>query len=719
MNKYSSEQLLNGILKYNALSIPKQNTATIRQKVNKLMKEFESREDKNNWLSMFLTELIKQGGPKHRDVLHFYIRVYLGYNIPRKKICPEHGSPFAFISDMFFERVRNSVAFANRTGGKTMNIALLNQCDMAFKEGCEIASAGSTKDQAGKMYRYFTGFHIANQILYSLYAREPIKQFSEYKNLSSIEIITGSVKGLNSPHPNKARIDEVELMDWEVLQEGLSMSMSTDKVMGQNTFSCITGDTLLETSKGVFSIFDLINIKNKGNIKCYNLYNNKFQFSKINKIWKTKIDKVYLIKYKWFDTNRNEKFGELKCTSDHLILTKQHLYFETIKNYAWEYSWKQAIDLKIDQVLLNNHTIVSVEYYGVEDVYDIEVEKYHNFVTGDGLVLHNSTRKYESGTMQRLLDLAEAQSKKSKGFFKIYSWCIWEVLERCNRDCKADPVYGLCPILEVCNGKAKKCAGYYKLDDFIDKAVLLDKDILEAQWFNKRPSRQIYVYGDYWDRTVHYIPRKELTGEVHKIGALDFGSSPGHPFVFKIYLCDCTNFKKAVERSEPDEIIREKVKYYLSYEYRSGKATMEEHANRIKDATGYYKGMPIWADPSASQERIDLQDLYGIETFEADNAVETGIEKVRSHLQLYRGQANYYIFDDYLDCNELELVGTDVEFERYKYKRTKEGQINKKEPMKMDDHGMDCDRYAISSSMVYFREMFTPINETMESDFWR
>lgn len=567
MDKYSSEQLLNGILKYNALPILRQNTSIIRQKVNRLMREFELRDDKNNWLSMFLTELIKQGGPKHPDVLHFYIRVYLNYSIPRKKICPEHGSPFTFISDMFFERVRNSVAFANRTGGKTLNIALLNQCDMTFKEGCEIASAGSTKDQAGKMYRYFTGFHNSNQLLYNLYSREPIKQYSEYKNLSSIEIITGSIKGLNSPHPNKARIDEVELMDWEVLQEGLSMSQSSNTVMGQMAFS--------------------------------------------------------------------------------------------------------------------------------------------------------STRKYESGTMQRLLDLAESQSKKSKHFFKIYSWCIWEVLEKCTHDCKNDIKYGLCPIIEICAGKAKKCAGFYKIDDFIDKAVLLDKDILEAQWFNKRPSRQIYVYGDYWDRSIHFIPRKELTGEVHKVGALDFGSSPGHPFVFKIYLCDCTNFKKAVERSDADEIIREKVKYYLSYEYRSGKATMEEHANRIKEATGYYKGMPIWADPSASQERIDLQDLYGIETFEADNAVETGIEKVRSHLQLHRGEANYYIFDDYLDCNELELVGTDVEFERYKYKRTKEGQINKKEPMKIDDHGMDCDRYAISSSMLYFREMFTPVNETMESDFWR
>lgn len=566
ISKYSTEALANGILKYNNLPTPQQNKAGIRLKVNQLMKQFEAREDKNNWLSMFLSELVKQGGPTHPDILHFYIKIYLGYNIPRKKVCVDHCAPFTFVSDMFFEKVRNSIAFANRTGGKTLNIALLNQCDMTFKEECEIASAGSTKDQAAKMFQYFSRFHNRNQILYNLYAREPIKAYSEYKNLSTIEIVTGSLKGLNSKHPQKLRLDEVELMDWEVLQEGFSMPESSDAIMAQGCFS--------------------------------------------------------------------------------------------------------------------------------------------------------STRKYESGTMQKLLDLAESQKGDGRKSFKIYNWCIWEALEKCNRDCKNDPKFGRCPIIEVCAGKAKGCNGFYRIDDFIDKTILLDKDVLEAQWLNKRPSRQIYVYGDYWDRSIHFIPRKELRGEIHTIGSIDFGSSPGHPFVFQIYKCDCTDFKKAVERTEPDEVIREKVKYYLSYEYRSGRDTLEGHADRIKSARGYEVNMPIFADPSASQEKIDLDEIYGISTYDADNAVEAGIEKVRSHLQLYRGQASYYIFDDYLDCNENELIGTDVEFDRYKYKRTKEGQINKKEPLKADDHGMDCNRYAISSSMVYFREMFTPTYESMDSDFW-
>jgi len=562
VKEYKTNKLIEGILNFNLATKATQTKSMNRRKVNEFIEEYLIREDYDDFVRSFLEELISQGGPKHPDILHFYIRLFLGINIPRKKICPEHHAPFTYVSNMFFEKIRNSIAFANRTGGKTLNIAILNHCDMIFKEGCEIASAGATKDQAAKMYKYFTGFHNKNQYLQDYYSREPTKQYSEYKNLSSLEIITGSVKGLNSPHPQKARIDEVELMDWEVLQEGLSMSISSNEIMGQNTFS--------------------------------------------------------------------------------------------------------------------------------------------------------STRKYEAGTMQKLLDVASDQPDR----FKVYGWCIWEVMEKCTRECKDDKQHGTCPILEQCNGKAKKCAGFYKVDDFIDKAVLLDKDVLEAQWFNKKPSRQIYVYGDYWDREVNFIPRKELKGEVYKVGAIDFGSSPGHPFVFKIYLCDCNEYKKAVERSEADEIIREKVKYYLSYEYRSGKDTIEGHANKIKDAPGFTADMPIFADPSAKQQRIDLEELYGINTYEADNAVEAGIEKVRSHLQNGQAGSHYFIFDDYYDCEEIDIVGTDVEFERYKYRRTKEGHINKKEPLKTDDHGMDCDRYAISSSIVYFREVFFPIEEDISGGFW-
>jgi len=325
--------------------------------------------------------------------------------------------------------------------------------------------------------------------------------------------------------------------------------------------------------------------------------------------------------------------------------------------------------------------------------------------------------------MQRLLDLAAADKRKVGGF-KIYNWCIWEVLERCDRECKADKKYGDCVIWEVCKGKAHRCNedGFYQIDDFIDKVMLLDKDTLDTQWFNKRPSKQIFVYGDYWNREKHMISRFDFdmsSQNIIVIGGIDFGSSPGHPFVYKEFICDCTEFKKEAESlNYSDQEIRNKITFYLNYEYRSGSDTLEAHANKIKKSPHWQPEMLIFADPSAKQERVDLESIYGIRTIEANNAVVSGIDNVRSHLQFRGGMAHYYIFNDYFDASDVGLVGTDVEFESYKFRRTKEGKINPKEPEKINDHGMDIDRYVISTSTVYLKEVFMPLYESIDEEEW-
>lgn len=567
--------LAQDIIMYNE-RLPKSSFA--RRAFDLTVNEFLSRPDCEDFYNKLQRRFL-QTSIRHPDVLHFYIRAFLGFYIPRRKLCRDHVSPFAFISDMFFEQVRNSIAFANRNGGKTLNIAILNHLDMAFKQFCEICSAGSTIAQSSRMYKYFTGFHNNNEYLADLLYKDPTKSESVYKNGSSIETITGSVKGLNSPHPQKARIDEVELMEWHVLQEGLSMAKSGKGIMAQMCFS--------------------------------------------------------------------------------------------------------------------------------------------------------STRKEEYGTMQRLLNRAR-KDKRVKGGFKIYKWCIWEILEQCVRHCTNDPEYGLCPILDICKGRAKNCSGFYEIDDFIDKAMTLDTDTLDTQWFNKKPSTEVYVYGKYWqgDRTktpCHILPRmksKHQTWEqyllrnceIEKVGAIDFGSSPGHPFVYKLYFCDVKKFRQEVEVSDEEDIIRNMIKFYCMYEYRSSQATTSEHALKIRTSPYWSPDMMIFADPSARQERIDLED-EGVYTYAADNELIAGIGKVRAHLQFRDGKAHLYYIDGYYDCNE-DLEDSTEEYKKYKYRRTKDGQVNKKEPLPMNDHGLDCDRYAIASSIFCFKQIFRQVEEKIDGGYW-
>lgn len=571
--KQTTSSLAKGIIKYNTNL---KTGSTFARIVEVLINEFMDREDRNDHQGFILERLVKKN-IKNDEILHFYIRYYLGFYIPRKRFCRDHVGPFKFISDMFFEKVRSAIAFANRTGGKTQDTAILNHLDMMFKPDCEIASAGAIKQQADRCREYFERFHMNNEYIKDYLLKSPTKTISVYKNGSYSEIITASIAGFNGPHPQKVRLDEVELMDWDVIQQGLSIS---------------------QTKKGIMS-----------------------------------------------------------------------------------------------------------------------------------QILYLSTRKFSSGTMQRLLDQAKNDTRKVGGY-QIYKWCIWEILETCTRECKDDKVYGDCPIHQLCEGKAHKCEGYYLVDDLIDKAYTLDADTFAAEWLNKKPSQEILVYGGFWNRKKNFIKQGDDQYELFRhdfagtsmvfVGGIDFGGSPGHDFVYKVYAVDVEKFRKAVEESDSEEPIRDKMDYHVIYEYRSAGDTIEYHADKIKASPHWSPALPIWADPSALQSRVDLAEIYGISTLEADNAVVDGIEKVRNHLKDQFGDVHFFVYEGYLDPDtSSDLIGSDLEVEKYSYARLKDGKPNRKEPLKVYDHGMDVDRYVIASSIPYFREVFEPQYEEIDGDgYW-
>jgi len=76
----------------------------------------------------------------------------------------------------------------------------------------------------------------------------------------------------------------------------------------------------------------------------------------------------------------------LLCTGGHPILMRDGTY-------------KLASELKINDSVMplyfrkkkfNNHKIKAIEFYGYDDVYDLEVENYHNFGLESGIFVHNS-----------------------------------------------------------------------------------------------------------------------------------------------------------------------------------------------------------------------------------------------------------------------------------------------------------------------------------------
>ena len=139
---------------------------------------------------------------------------------------------------------------------------------------------------------------------------------------------------------------------------------------------CLTGDTLIETAKGVIPIKDLVGTN--PDVCCVDK-NGDVVIEKARKVWLTqKGATVVLVK-----TSK----GALKCTPDHKI-------------YVQEKGWVCACDLEAYDCLMgfDNYTrelnesdyyVQNIEYLAEkEDVYDMTVPTEHNFIANNILV-HN------------------------------------------------------------------------------------------------------------------------------------------------------------------------------------------------------------------------------------------------------------------------------------------------------------------------------------------
>lgn len=481
---------------------------------------------------------LPEGDPERirveNDELHEFISLAFDVRIPRKAVEDGHSAPFDFVSDLYFERVKNALGFANRSGGKTLSVAILNFLDMMFKKRCEIASAGAVLDQANKCYRYFRSFlhkHWFKEFCEKYhrmtgvnFLKSSVQSWTSFANGSNQEVVTGTEKGLRSPHPNKARIDEIDLMDWSLLQTALSMACGTPRIRGQNVFT--------------------------------------------------------------------------------------------------------------------------------------------------------STRQKAGGSMQRILDEAE-----TKGI-KVYEWNIWEVVQRCTRRCIDDPKHGTCPIFDYCQGKAHRCDGYYQIDDFIDKVKLIDREIWETEWLNKKPSRDKLVY--YMFEAQRHVMTPSMLNTMFGVGypsaywprvsGLDFGSGPEHPFVY-LKCCQLPNGA-----------------YLVFYEYYAEQRLLRDHAQVIKSSPFYSPGEPIYAD-WAAQERLELKKEYHVSTRQAVKDVLVGINYIKT---LLSGFPPNFVPQLYVWYELNQLIH---ELGKFQWPVLVGGRVDRTGlPLKRWDHGPDALRYSLFSS---------------------
>ena len=173
--------------------------------------------------------------PFTKQDLKNYVKVFLGIDVPDKRICPEHQSPMDYLWHTFRESKhepgaanQDSIVWANRAGGKTELAAVATLLDCLFKPNCQVRILGGSGEQAGRMYEYMTGFLCHG---YEQFLAGPVRKTKcHFINGSAVEVLTQSAKSVRGQHVQKLRCDELELFDEDVFEAAKFTTQSTPEI---------------------------------------------------------------------------------------------------------------------------------------------------------------------------------------------------------------------------------------------------------------------------------------------------------------------------------------------------------------------------------------------------------------------------------------------------------------------------------------------------------
>jgi hypothetical protein len=181
-------------------------------------------------------------GLKTPEDLHRFITTLSRQPMPWKHICPNHRTPFDYLANAFFSDydhpltgkpmgMVNQLVIASRGGSKTSTTGKLNALELIFKPGIEISSVGAIQTQAQACYNYTRNWIYDPLIEDRVY--DSTLQQTMMTNSALYRQLIGTMTGVNSPHPQKLRADEVELLRSDaVLQEMYLVPMSSEKYRG-------------------------------------------------------------------------------------------------------------------------------------------------------------------------------------------------------------------------------------------------------------------------------------------------------------------------------------------------------------------------------------------------------------------------------------------------------------------------------------------------------
>jgi hypothetical protein len=186
---------------------------------------------------------------------------------------------------------------------------------------------------------------------------------------------------------------------------------------------------------------------------------------------------------------------------------------------------------------------------------------------------------------------------------------------------------------------------------------------------------------DQYDAAVHLLDRFPIPAEWRRYRVIDFGYT--NPFVCQWWAEDGDG------------------RLYRYREIYRTQRLVEDHAADIVRLSGNERYEATIADHDA-EDRATLH-ARGIATVPAYKAVSVGIQGVQARLaKAGDGRPRLFLLRDSLVETDPRLVeakkplSTEQEFDGYIWATSPDGRPVKEEPLKVDDHGMDCARYLVA-----------------------
>lgn len=341
--------------------------------------------------------------PKTDDELHVFVRTYLGLNIPRQRVCPDHVAPFEAFADAYFARHPVTIWKGSRGfSGKSTLLGTLSTME-ALALGAGVTILGGSAAQSLRVHE------IVNECFRGPYApheallREPTMYDTRFRNGGWIRALMASQKSVRGPHSSRLRLDEIDEMELAILEAAQGQPMrqrgSDGELVQTQTVMCVTGDTLVLTNRGEVPIIEVTPqdkvLTRKG--------------------WR-KVKAVALSGFKPVVEMELSNGRRLTCTDDHRV---------ALATGGWGLPRDFRPGTRIAGIGIDNAptqepvTVVGISARGPHWVYDLSVEGDCPEFVGEGIVLHNSsTHQYPESTMTAML----RRAKENK--WPVHTWCV-------------------------------------------------------------------------------------------------------------------------------------------------------------------------------------------------------------------------------------------------------------------------------------------------------